>query len=139
MDYVSKEATEDTWTCQIRLAGGRLPYVPHLARQLKDSGQGATLRGVEAEVEGWLSERDGQLWLQPCGGGEPLRLAPLTRKVQWDAKNKREQAMTPAERRAYENLRQSWRLKPQQARVRGPLVGNAVFGPDTLEVREVRW
>ena len=139
MEHVSERADADTWTCRIRVSGGGLPRATHLGRELKESGQGATLRGVEVEVRGWLSEEDGALWLRVQQSGERLRLAPLEKKVQWDPKGKSEQRCTPEERTAYERLRRVWRLSPQLIRVKGPLRPSPVLSPDTLEVREFGW
>ena len=114
---------------------GRLPDVPALARHIHEIRAGATLRGVEATVEGSLAADGESLVLRREGDGEPLRLAPLSRKVQWDAALGRDQAPTDGERAAFGRLESGWRGKPARVRITGPLRQEVSGGPRTLEVR----
>jgi hypothetical protein len=139
VEYVSERASEADWTCRVRLRNGGLPNVLLLEREIRESGQGATLRGVEATATGWLCEQDGELWLRDDRSGRLLRLAPLRRKVQWDVKGGREAVPERDELAAFARLRAAWRLASGRVTVTGPVVPAPVIGPDSLEVREFRW
>src|SRR5687768_4714306 len=115
---------------------GRVPDVSALARYLRECGAGATLRGVEATVDGWLAEENGALLLRVTGTGQTLRLAPLRRKVQWDVERSREQVIPERERTAFDRLRRQVPALCPPVRVTGPLVEGAAGQPHTLEVRE---
>jgi galactose oxidase len=135
---VSEKASAETWTCEVRFRDDRVPDLLAFERYLEESGNGATLRGVEATFEGWLKEEEGDLWLlRP--EGERLRLAPLARKVQWDPKPGRERPMTPGERDAYARLRSGWRSASAAAEVTGPLRPGGPGEAYVLEVRAFRW
>ena len=118
------------------MADGRLPDVGHIARHLRERRLGATLRGVEATVEGLLVEDKGALSLRVGNTGQVVSLAPLRRKVQWDRAAKRAQAPTEAERTAFERLRSLPRRTSVPLRVIGPLAQDPAGGGYTLEVRE---
>jgi hypothetical protein len=118
---------------------GRLPDPELLARALYETGAGATLRGVEATVEGRLVRTDGEPRMQLSGTGEVVRLAPLRSKVQWNVAAKREQAATNAERQAYRRLLRQQKPESAPVRVIGPLILAPGEGVLTLEVRAFEW
>ena len=90
-----KMATADAAT-----KGGALPDLDKLQKTVTESGAGATLRGVEAIVEGELISQKGKLLLRVCG--KELALRPLTELVQQDRKKPR--PATAEELNAYERL-----------------------------------
>lgn len=73
-----------TATCEVVLhkdQGADLQWLAHAIRELS---VGASLRGVEATLDGWLTNESGRAKLRipdPIGSVE---LEPLRRKVQWD-------------------------------------------------------
>ena len=133
---MSEQASAQTWTCEIQMQDGRLPDIAGLERHLRNGRVGASLRGVEAIVEGSLAEEKGEILLRVSGTGQIVRLAPLRHKVQWDVAAKREQSPTDAERNAYVRLRARWRRQPLPVRVTGPLTQSPDARYYTLEVRE---
>ena len=102
------------------------------------SGALASLRGLEVAVDGDLVEEKGALLLRIGGTGEVVELAPLVRKVEWDAKAKQAQAPTAEERGAFERLRAQARGRGP-VRVTGPLAAGVPGGRWRLEVRQFRW
>lgn len=116
--------------------GRRLPQVRALAEGIRELGVGATLRGVEAQVEGWLVREEGELRLIVSGTGEVVRLAPLIGLVQWNVESKREQLPSEAERLAYARLAGRFRRQFQPAYVLGPIREPENGGQPVLEVRE---
>jgi hypothetical protein len=121
------------------MADGRLPDLGTIQRRLDEFGVGASLRGAEATVDGSVVQTDGRLFLIASGTGERMALAPLGRKVQWDIKAKREQAMTEPERTAYARLRASLRSRRSAIQVIGPVKAGGKEKGHTLEVREFHW
>jgi len=116
--------------------GGVLPDVAAFARAVRRVGDQFTLRGVEITARGELTEAGGRAMVRLTGTGELLALAPLLRKVQWDAVSRREAAASAEERGACARL-----LRERRAgvvRVTGPLAGEPGQAP-VLEVREFAW
>jgi hypothetical protein len=137
---VGERACGTTWTGELRTHGGRLPDLTAWVRAFREEvGSAFTIRGVEAIVVGRLVEDGGHVAVEVTGTGEVLRLAPLTRKVQWDPERKREQAIAPEEQEAHRRLLATWDRAgrtPANVRITGPL--GAGKRP-TLEVREFVW
>jgi hypothetical protein len=137
VEWIGERASAQTWTCQVRFRDRRLPDLALLDARIRSFRVGASLRGLEAEVEGHLRTESGEVLLEPGRSGETLRLAPLTRKVEWDAPAGRDEPPSEEERRAHARLRAE--LRPGRLRVVGPLRDAAGGGIRTLEVREYRW
>jgi len=95
-----------------------------------------TLRGVEAEVVGRLGGTPAAPTLESSVTGETLRLAPLTGKVQWDARAQRVAAPRRTERRAYAKLVAQWDGSGGEVRIVGPLRAGQAGARPILEVRE---
>jgi hypothetical protein len=105
VETISERASAQTWTCEIRLKGGRLPDLAALDRHIKETRTGAHLRGVEATVLGRLILEKEEMSFAVTGTQATLKLMPLRRKVQWDVAAKREQSITKDEKSALERLR----------------------------------
>jgi hypothetical protein len=93
---------------------------------------------VEAALAGQAAREGGSLILRRGGGAEPLLLAPLTRKVQWDAAAGRDEAATTEERGAYRRLESLCAGGPAHVLVVGPLLAGDPGGRRVLEVRSFR-
>lgn len=106
-----KTATADAIT-----KGGLLPDFDKLRKTVAESGAGASLRGVEATVEGELILQRGKLLLR--FSGKEILLQHLTELVQQE--NKKPKPATAEELSAYERL-QGKATKAKRWRVSGPL------------------
>ena len=118
------------------VSDGTLPDLDALARGISALRLGATLRGVEATVEGRMDEIDGELVLRLSGAGELVRLVPLTTKVQWDRQTKGPHAATEVERSALARLRAAGAGQFVRVRVVGPVSRRSADEPVALQVRE---
>jgi CelD/BcsL family acetyltransferase involved in cellulose biosynthesis len=116
----------------------RLPSVKAIAARLQAAGNQFSLRGVEATVHGTVELEGERLVVRVSRTGEVLSLAPLQRKVQWNARRKCDLPLTQAERTAHERLVQQWRGRPRPARIVGPLIQAGDEAP-VLEVRTFSW
>ena len=135
---MSERPSAKDWTCQIRIKGGRLPDIAAIGQHLEARRIGASLRAVEATVEGELIQQGG-IWLLKIGGtGEVVELAPLVRKVEWDVAARQPQMASPEERKAFDRLRSSGR-HAGVLQVVGPLAAGVPGGRYRLEVRQFRW
>jgi hypothetical protein len=114
LQTVAEQPDRKAATAQVTPKGGRLPDLVKLETAIRESGAGATLRGVEATIEGLLISTDGKWLLR--GGGNEFLLQPLTRLVQQERKKLRPPA--PEELNAYERLLAS---QSKRVRVTGPL------------------
>jgi len=123
----------------VRTGEGRLPRVSALAAGIVALGAGATLRGVEADVEGELHRRGDSVVLRVGETGEEFVLAPLTRKIQWHPRRKRLRRPSADERGAYRRLISRWKGEPRRVRIVGPLVESGAGQPMALEVRKFEW
>jgi hypothetical protein len=121
VETISERASAQTWTCEITMQAGRLPDPDAIARHILATRTGAKLRGVEATVVGTLATGQAVWTLVLSKTGETVELAPLRRKVQWDVKAKREQALTPQEKRAWATLRKQKYPLESRLEVIGPL------------------
>jgi hypothetical protein len=96
---------------------------------------GATLRGIEATVDGWAEKEGEHLVLRVSGSNEVVRLAPLAHMVQWDFEKKRPQAPTPEETAAFKSLGVEVKAGPRRALIVGPLFKGGDENLPTVEVR----
>ena len=111
---VAERPDRKTATADVVPKNGELPDVSKLQKVISESGAGATLRGVEATVEGELLQNDGK-WVLRIPGKE-LWLKPLTGMVQHE--RNRPKPPRDEELNAYERLLAS---RPKRVRVTGPL------------------
>ena len=118
------------------MKGPGLPDVSAIDRQLGELRLGATLRGVEATVEGVLSREGDSLILRISGTDSAIRLAPLTAKVQWNLDKKRGHPLTRAEKTAFTRLRNQ--RVGERVEVVGPLDMRAGADASSLQVRSYR-
>lgn len=103
-----------TGTGEITTKDAQLPDMAKLQNIIRESGAGATLRGVEATIDGDLIQSGGK-WRLRFSGNEIL-LQPLTALVQQERKKPR--PPTDEELNAYERLLAK---PPKRVRVTGPL------------------
>jgi hypothetical protein len=122
-EWVAEAPDLETATFNARAASGGWPDQAALGRQLSTLGAGATLRGVEAAVEGRLSRERSRLFLRVRGREEPIHLAPLDRRIEQQGRSRsRTTARIAAERGAHDRLRARAEDGPRLARVFGPVV-----------------
>lgn len=105
---------------------GSLPDLSALETHILGLRLGATLRGVEATVDGLLEEHAGKVCVRVPATGALIRLDRLRRKiqVQWDLRTRKKQKclLQDSEREAYQALVRQWTRQPCAVRVVGPLV-----------------
>lgn len=136
LDYVESVgalADRKTATGELRTKGGRLPQVEALALALRETGAGATLRGIEVTVRGQVVRRGEQFFFESSQTGEEVALASITQRVQLNTPPLSEQ-----EKNAFADLTAHWKGAPLEARITGPLrsqVAVATNSPQRLEVR----
>ena len=125
-------------TASVHLKGERLPDPEKWRQQFqKMLGERIGFRGVEVTVEGSLTAEGGTLLLSLPESPQPLRLAALQNKLQWNFKKKRPRGVEEEEERAYDELLEiagKAALKPLTVQVTGPL--RVCDGRLVLEVRE---
>ena len=121
-------------TARIYPKKGRWLAPNQIAEHLKNLGIGATLRGVEATIEGTIEQEGGNLYLRVGRSSRRLKLGPLTVKIQQDPLTKTARPPSAAEKNALAKLLdhvQRYPTKP--VRVTGVLKCD----PDTrLELRQ---
>ncbi|MEW6301856.1 MAG: hypothetical protein AB1705_00180 [Verrucomicrobiota bacterium] len=135
IEWVSERPATQAETCEVRPRGGRLLDASQLDEFIRNTGAGASLRGMEATVDGTLKKRDGKAVIRLAGTEEVLALAALTQKVQYDFGNKKPHAPTQEERAAYDTLLARWGGEPRAVRITGPLT-KAADQTLTLQVRQ---
>ena len=125
-------------TASVHLKDARLPDPVKWRQQFESIlGERIAFRGVEVTVEGTLGVEGDALLLSLPESPQPLRLAMLENKLQWNFKKKRARGVEEEERRAYDELvaiARGSRSKPLIVQVTGPL--RALDGSLVLEVRE---
>lgn len=114
-----------------------LPNAVSIEKCLKRTGQQFSLRGIEVVVDGIITRSDEQ-WQLLVPGEKPLKLKPLTEKVQWDAKNKQRATLSESEAAALARLSEEAASRRERLRVIGPLRRDDK-GELTLEVRDFSW
>ncbi|MCD6050647.1 MAG: apu 3 [Verrucomicrobia bacterium] len=119
---------------RIHSQNGLVPDLVALGTQLGRIGIGAEIRGVEVTMDGTIIKQNGQLALKLEGVSQPLSLAPMSHKIQWDLRQQRGAAPAVSEREAYQRLF-TMPLRPGiPVKVTGPLVQTA----DKWTLLEVR-
>jgi hypothetical protein len=117
--------TPDAYNCtaHVYLKHRDLPDVEQWSKQFKASvGTVYGFRGVEATIKGSVEKRDSSLLLQGPGLKEPILLAPLQNKLQWNYKKGSPRQPEPDERRAYRRLMaKTDKNKARDVEVTGPL------------------
>lgn len=133
VESISAQPDKDASTGELRTKNGQLPDLEVLAKALRDTGAGASLRGVEATIDGEIAKEDDHFVLRLSGTNLTLDLKPLTKLVQ------RRRQPTAAEKAAYQTLTAKSKAHSLRARVVGPLVrevaGREASRPPALEVR----
>ena len=130
VESVGAQPDRQTKTGELRTKGGLLPDLDVLAKAVRDTGAGATLRGVEGAIDGDFEKEGDDFVLRISGTKAVLRLKPLTQLVQ------RGQQPTDREKAAFQMLTAKWKGEPLRARVVGPLI-RSVEGKDTTRDRPV--
>lgn len=116
-----KTPDTDTQTCELRMRESWAPDPTLFARNFTNMNVGVDVRGVEATVDGRLEMSGTNLVLRIAVSDTVLQLRPLAQKVQWDAKRKRPEPATRAEKKAFEKLVAQVKKNPASVRVIGPL------------------
>lgn len=139
-DVDSIGANSDAYNCtaSIYLTNPGLPNVDRWREDFQKSvGQLYIFRGVEVTVEAELVAIGDKIALKSPGLKQPLVLAPLKHKLQWNFKKRQPREPEPGELAAFDELvklRQSRAGEPLLVQVTGPLQ-SASDGP-VMEVRE---
>ena len=125
-------------TASIHLKNDQLPDVEKWSAQFRTAlGERIGFRGVEITVEGTLQREGDALFLHLPESPQPLRLAALENKLQWNFKKKRARGPEEEERRAYADLVAKFGKappKPLTVQVTGPLHSSKEGA--VVEVRE---
>lgn len=133
---VAEAPDNERSTATVHLRDGCVPALPALDAHLQAAGIGAQLTGAEATLEGRLVRQHSQLFLKPDGSVAALPLAPLTRKIQWDHRQRREVPATSVESEACARLADQAGGSVRLVRVTGPLAQTGDGRWTLLEVRE---
>jgi len=120
IEWVSPQPDRKSSTGELRTKGGQVPDVDTLAKALREIGAGASLRGVEAVVDGRLERQDGHFVLRTTKTDEVLGLEPASQRVHLDGK--RPESLTQPELNSFKNLVAEWKNKPIRIRVTGSLL-----------------
>ncbi len=132
LETISETADPNSWTCRIHMAKNKILRPYELDAYLRSLHAGATLRGIEATVEGHLEGREGTYSI--VSGSSRLPLEGLRDTVYWDARNKRPKPLSSADRQAYADLVQSIQVG-STVRVTGVLRDQSETDIPALEVR----
>jgi hypothetical protein len=121
VESISVQPDTAAGTGELRTRHGRLPDLDLLAQALRDTGAGASLRGVEASVAGELAKERDQFYLRLTGDNPRVtfRLQPLSALVQ------RGRQPTESEKMAYRTLTAGWTDRPMRVVVTGPVLKRA--------------
>lgn len=126
-------------TARVYLKKRRWLAPAQISKHVEDLHIGATLRGVEATVQGTVIRKGEDLLLRVSGLTQPLKLVPLCQKVQQNPATKAPQPITVRERHAYAGLLEQLQHRgAKRACITGVLVGNP-GGLYQLQVRKVVW
>lgn len=139
MEEISKRPDIRTQTCTVRTREGRLLDLGVLRQAVEDLGIGARLRGVEAEVEGELAWRSGELVLRLAGSEDVLLLDEYRHPIQWEFRKKRARRIRREERGAFRSLLRGAGTTPRRVSVTGPLWQDECRDGLVLEVRDFKW
>jgi galactose oxidase len=125
-------------TAEVHFSGPGLPDVDQWEAEFKKSvGDVYGFRGVEVTVTGFLSIEDGKLLLRSADVEQPIVLAPLQHKLQYNFRKKKDREAEAEEQAAYSELLKSVTATPTQ-KVAVEIVGilHRVDSKPTIEVRE---
>ncbi|HEY0548501.1 MAG TPA: hypothetical protein VGF13_02805 [Verrucomicrobiae bacterium] len=136
IDVICGEPDIRTDTCEVKMRDDWIADPEMFQRNFLDMSIGVDVRGVEATVDGRLEMQGTNLVLRWEGASSVLHLAPLQRKVQWDAQRKAPEAATAAEQKAFAELAAQFKNLPGPVRVVGPLSNAAHAQHRILEVRK---
>ena len=103
----SVATTPDAYNCtaHVYLKDRSLPDVAKWAKQFESLvGKSYEFRGVEVTIRATVEVKDGRLVLQAPGLKEPVALAPLEHRLQWNFKKSAARQPEPDERDAYQQL-----------------------------------
>jgi hypothetical protein len=103
----SVDTSPDAYNCTggVRLKGKGLPDPDKWAAQFKEAvDQNYAFRGVEVTVEGVLEKKEDGLTIRVPGIDEPLHLAALHNKLQWNFKKGAARQPEPDEKDAFDAL-----------------------------------
>jgi len=135
VDLVSPVPDVEDSTAQLFLADDRLPPLQRWPEQFRRIVNGTyEMRGVEVTVRGLIDQENGRYFL--AGDGPPVRLDPLTEKVQWDHLAGSPKPVREHEVRAYDDLIARYRDATGPVTVTGPLT--QADGEYHLQVRLLR-
>jgi len=121
IESVSPQPDRQTATGELRTKKGLVPDVEALAKSIHEIGAGASLRGVEATIDGRLEKRDGQLVLRVSKADDVLALEPVTQRVQLQPRKKSPEPLTEVEQKAFQNLGAKWQGTPLDVLITGPI------------------
>lgn len=92
-------------TVKVVLAEDTLPDPDQWAKTFKEMvDQVYIFRGIEVTVSGTVEQKDDHLVLNVPSVKQPIRLVPLQRSIQWDAKARGPRTPEAEERQAYRQL-----------------------------------
>jgi hypothetical protein len=141
LDRVESVATvPDNYNCTatVRLTKKNLPDPDRWASQFKSAvGEAYVFRGVELTVVGSVVRKDKHLVLQAPGVEQPITLAPLRNKLQWNFRKAAARQPEPDEKEGYDQLEakvKGAKAETLRVQVSGPL--QKTEGGVGLEVRE---
>jgi len=135
---ICAEPDGKTDTCEVKMREDWVADPDMFQRNFLDMHIGVDVRGVEAEVDGWMEMQGTNLVLR-LSDGNRLRLMPLQQKIQWDKERKQPQAATAAEQSAFFNLAAQSKKTSSLVSVIGPLRNAALGQPQRiLEVRKFK-
>jgi hypothetical protein len=133
IESVSAQPDRKTATGEVRTKDGRVPDMDALAKSLREIGAGASLRGVEATVDGRLEKQGGQFLLRVSNTDQVLALEPVTQRIQLQPRKKLPEPLTEAEQNAFQDLSAKWQGTPVDVRITGPITKRG--GKTVLAVR----
>jgi hypothetical protein len=126
-----------TDTCEVKMREDWTADPQMFQRNFTTMRIGVDVRGVEIVADGYLELQGKSLVLRINNNDEPLELAALKQKVQWDPATKQPQAPTRAEKQAFAKLKKQSLRKPVRIRVVGPLL-SAEKGEPGKRILQVR-
>lgn len=121
IEWVSPQPDRQNSTGELRTKGGVMPDLDALAKSIRDIGAGASLRGVEATIDGVLEKSAGQFVLRAGKTRQVLTLEPATLRIQLAPRQKSPEPLTDAEQKAFQTLTAKWQGQPLAVRITGPI------------------
>jgi hypothetical protein len=122
IESIIGEPDVKTDTCEVKMRGDWTADPAMFQRNFTSMRIGVDVRGVEIVAEGILELQEKKLVLRINEKDEPVELAALIQKVQWDRERKQAQGATQSEKQAFTKLKKLFQRKPVRVRVVGPLV-----------------